>query len=248
MDPGDLTEIERRETSQNGEDGILEFLCRGIEIPTLSVVELGCGDGRTNCTRALVRREDLVEALWVDMGPDRCRKARRQTQKDGTADRVKVLERELTATNARQILPLLPTLRPDVLAVDLDSIDYYVVRALLWGGLLPSVMCLEYNSILDPHPVTVATRGPPGSKHWAFGCSLMAWQQLLSRWGYRFVTVESNGINAFFVQGAGYDLRLLDGVAWIHWAPNWGLDKRYGGPAERRRLLRESGVQLEVVD
>ena len=52
----DLTRFERREYSQNGEDGILDEILRRLSVDTGTAVEIGASDGEENITRALVER------------------------------------------------------------------------------------------------------------------------------------------------------------------------------------------------
>jgi len=42
------------------------------------------------------------------------------------------------------------------------------------------------------------------STRWNYGVSVSAWKKLLDRFEYEFITVEKNGINAFFIHPAAF--------------------------------------------
>jgi len=59
------------------------------------------------------------------------------------------------------------------------------------------VMCLEYLSYYQDQVVSVQP-GLPKYKKTYCGCSLAAYQLLTERFGYRFFTVDTYGVNSFF--------------------------------------------------
>ncbi len=54
----DLSMHERRQFSQNGEDGILEWIFDRFGTTSRWLVEIGASDGEENCTRNLVDQVD----------------------------------------------------------------------------------------------------------------------------------------------------------------------------------------------
>ena len=50
--------------------------------------------------------------------------------------------------------------------------------------------------------------------------SVGAWKTFFARHGYRFVTVDANGVNAFFVDPAHFDAGFLDAVRGLPFAEN----------------------------
>jgi hypothetical protein len=94
----------------------------------------------------------------------------------------------------------------DVFSLDIDSIDFHILKAVLDLGYRPKILVLEYNSAFGPNQaVTVPYKAvfnrwdehPDGIY---YGASVMAWRILLEPLGYKFVTVDSSGTNAFFVK------------------------------------------------
>jgi hypothetical protein len=91
-----------------------------------------------------------------------------------------------------------------VASVDLDGNDGPIVRSLLTAGLDPDVFVVEYNAKFPP-PVEFEL--PYDDHHtWGnndyFGVSLQRWVTIFSHAGYRLVTCNENGINAFFVKSS----------------------------------------------
>jgi hypothetical protein len=50
--------------------------------------------------------------------------------------------------------------------------------------------------------------------------SIAGWKAFFARHGYRFVTVDRNGVNAFFVDPACFDAGFLSGIAGLDFAEN----------------------------
>lgn len=95
----------------------------------------------------------------------------------------------------------------DLLSLDMDGVDYWIWRAL--DCVRPRVVVLEYQGILDPHPITVPySRG--FDRHDLdidyYGASLTAFVRLGKAKGYRLVGCNRNQLNAFFIRdGIGED-------------------------------------------
>ena len=88
----------------------------------------------------------------------------------------------------------------DLLSVDLDGNDWYIVREVL-RRLAPAVIVVEYNAKFPP-PVDFVIDYDPNHR-WTvddyFGASLTAWDRLLHD-RYRLVCCNYTGCNAFFVR------------------------------------------------
>ena len=91
----------------------------------------------------------------------------------------------------------------DVLSLDLDGNDLYLVEALLKAGHVPKLLVVEYNAKFIP-PVKWQIDYDPGHT-WQcddyFGASLASFDELFRRYRYRLVCCNSQtGSNAFFVR------------------------------------------------
>ncbi|HRE31754.1 MAG TPA: hypothetical protein PLD88_07270, partial [Candidatus Berkiella sp.] len=54
-----------------------------------------------------------------------------------------------------------------------------------------------------------------------YGVSVMAWRHLLEKQGYQFVTVDSNGVNAFFIQPACFASEFIAALKPKYFAENF---------------------------
>jgi hypothetical protein len=89
----------------------------------------------------------------------------------------------------------------DVLSIDIDSYDYWVLDALRVA--LPRILILEYNALFGPERrVTIPLGQPLDSTPKGYhGASLAALTDLAARRGYRLITCENAGVNAFYLRG-----------------------------------------------
>jgi hypothetical protein len=55
-----------------------------------------------------------------------------------------------------------------------------------------------------------------------YGVSVSAWRALLGRHGYRFVTVDSNGVNAFFIDPVCFPDGFADAIQGLAFRDNNG--------------------------
>jgi hypothetical protein len=88
----------------------------------------------------------------------------------------------------------------DLLSIDIDSYDYWVLEAL--EACSPRLLVVEYNAAFGPdRAVTIPPRQPleGAPKHYR-GASLAALEKLARRKGYRLVACEQSGVNAFFLR------------------------------------------------
>lgn len=184
--------------SQNDEDGITMEILRRIGILENGVfAEFGVGNGFENNTLILAALG--WSGFWVggeELDFNVKNKSRFCYIKDWiTLEKIVPLtEKGLKNINKHEI---------DVISLDLDGNDYYLVERLLENKYLPKLFILEYNAKFIP-PVQFKIRYDEryqwkGSDY--FGASLATFCSLLSRFDYKLVCCNSDsGSNAFFVQ------------------------------------------------
>ncbi|CAN5440073.1 hypothetical protein BH10ACT3_BH10ACT3_00800 [soil metagenome] len=196
---GVFASVERSEFSQNGEDGILAHLFSLLNVQGGVFVEIGAADGEQNCTRALA--ESGWSGFWLEGDPDLADHARALP----VATRVRVERTMVSPSAIVDVLRRLGVPRSvDLLSLDIDSCDFWVMRAIL-GEFDPTVLAVEINGE-HPWPWVLPLRqgsGPQarGWDHsWNYGASLGAYDALLSAAGYSLVGCDSQGVNAFFVR------------------------------------------------
>ena len=91
----------------------------------------------------------------------------------------------------------------DVLSLDLDGNDYYLVREILSAGILPKLFILEYNAKF-PSPIKWTIEYDVNHV-WDVtdyqGASLAAFAELLSEFSYTVICCNAaTGANAFFIR------------------------------------------------
>ena len=89
----------------------------------------------------------------------------------------------------------------DVLVIDTDLYDYYILKAILESGWLPKIIVAEFNARLGPKVSWTVPRDS-NLDFWDetdfSGASLYAQAKLTEMYGYVLVHVDSAGVNAFY--------------------------------------------------
>jgi hypothetical protein len=110
--------------------------------------------------------------------------------------------------------------------IDIDGIDFHVLESVLSLGYRPKIIVVEYNSAFGPEQAITVPNEPRFERFRAhptglyYGASVAAWRSLLESHEYRFVTVESSGTNAFFVDPAAFQHSFLTGIRGSDFAMN----------------------------
>ena len=193
---GDLTQRELRVFSQNGEDGVIEAILRGIGTLTQTFVEFGIESGiEGNC----VFLADVLGWDGLFMEGDRDRYAFLEA-KYRLRGGVRTVCADVGPHNINALLRAagVPS-QLDVLSVDVDGIDYWIWKAI--DAVRPRLVVIEYNAALDPDQRLVQPLEPrvswDGTDY--FGASIGALRTLAHTKGYRLVHTDLAGVNAFFV-------------------------------------------------
>ena len=198
-----LGNIEFKQYSQHGEDGVIAFLTSAIREPDHYFIEIGCADGRENNSSALLERG--YAGVAVDGDTQKIASYSQFAASKGWLGRVLPLACMVNFNNVVDIFSHFAVMTPDFFSLDIDGIDYYVMTHLLIAGFRPKVVCVEYNATMGDRPIVVNydeefDRWKKHQSGMYYGCSVASWKYLFGQFGYNFVTVESSGTNAFFVE------------------------------------------------
>jgi hypothetical protein len=241
-----LVRFEGRRRSQNGEDGVIAEILRRIGTRHRFFVEFGAENGAEgNCAI-------LAEAGWTglfmeaDLAKFAALRAAWRHRPQVRTRRVSVEPDTIERLFAEAGVP--PD--PDVVSIDVDSIDWHLWQAL--RRYEPRLVVIEYNAGLPlesrlVQPLELA--GTWDGTDW-FGASLGAFEALAESKGYALVHTETRGVNAFFVRRdllPGTDLPSGDAVA-RHRANYFGAGQGHPrDPQNRPWLELDSGglVRLE---
>ncbi|MGB0036167.1 MAG: hypothetical protein WBP79_11895 [Candidatus Acidiferrales bacterium] len=185
--------------SQADEDGILHEIFRRIGEGGRTFVELGSGSGLENNTLFL-----LVQGwrgVWIEGSAQKAATAKKNLRASIAEGRLRILQRFITAKNVDEaIRSHVPVPEVDLLSVDLDGNDYYILGAI--HSIAPRVIVAEYNAKFPPDVPWVMeyNEGHRWDSSDYFGSSLKALETLLSERAYVLVGCSLLGTNAFFVQ------------------------------------------------
>jgi len=196
-----LSDHEYQVFSQWGEDGIVEYLVKEVNVRSKTFIEFGIEDYRESNTRFLLIHRNW-KGLVFDPNPENIARLRRSTicWRHGlravtafiTADNINSLIREQGIAGEIGLL-----------SIDIDGNDYWVWQAI--ETVNPEIVVIEYNHRFGPElAVTIPydEAFQRGKQHPIiyFGASLRALVLLGQSKGYAFVGCNSSGVNAFFVR------------------------------------------------
>lgn len=243
LDPTRTLSWEFSAFSQNGEDGIIDHLLSLVKAPTRYFVEIGASDGLENNSSylAFVKK---YRGLMVEGNPTKSANSRRFLQHMNwgvTHITMLVTPEKMLDLRNQALYP-----DPDLFTLDIDGVDFYIARAALDAGFRPKILCVEYNSTFGPERALTVTYRPDFDYTVAhpsllyYGASLAAWKCFFASRGYHFVTVDSAGVNAFFVDPAAVDMTTLGGLDNIDFEENAAHRVRCGLPwQEQFALIRK---------
>lgn len=199
----DLRMAEFQVFSQWGEDGIIQYLIKNLDITHKTFVEFGVETFReANCRFLMVN--DFWRGLVIDGSKSNIRtiEQSREMWKYG-------LQTICAFINRDNIAELIDRANFDgigILSVDIDGMDYHVLEQAVVCD--PDVVIVEYNSTFGP---TASVTIPydkdfyRGTSHYSdlyFGASAAGFDWLLNKHGYALVAGNSAGNNLFFVRRA----------------------------------------------
>lgn len=209
--------------SQNGEDGIIDVLRGQLKHSNRYVVEIGAAEGTENNSSWLLTTAGY-EGLMIEGDPRQSARARRNVARYSIGS--ECVSMFVTLGTIDAILAKIVYPDPDVFSLDIDGNDYHIANALFDSGFRPKIVSVEYNSAFGPERSVASQyrddfrRTTAHTSHLYYGVSVGAWKTFFARRGYRFVTVDSNGVNAFFVDPALFDAAFLDSVQRLPFAEN----------------------------
>lgn len=196
-----LKDVEFSSYSQNGEDGIIDWLVETLKLSEKSnFVELGCGDFRECNTRFLLKKRNW-RGLLIDANMQNINAIKNDDvywKYDLSVINYKLKKNDINEILFRNDF----TKKIGVLSLDIDGNDYWILSELNYE---PAIIVCEYNGVLgDKFQLTVLYDDNFNrlEKHYSnqyYGASILAFIEVLKKKNYVFVGSDSRGINAFFV-------------------------------------------------
>lgn len=245
-----INQHEKKVYSQNGEDGIINYIFSNIGTTNKFSVEFGVGDGFESNTAYLLEKKNW-KGLMMDYGSDdkihvsNILKKAWQNKDLGFKQNIqndmrfakKILSRNkrtklfqldiknerVTAENIQNLFAKYDVpINFDLLSIDIDFNDYWVWKSIV--DYSPRVVIIEYNSSIPFNESKVVPYDPDsvwdGTNY--FGASLLALNNLAFKKGYTLVGCDSNGINAFFCKTDLLDDYCLNSIDELYRSPKYG--------------------------
>ena len=197
-----LWDAEVKVYSQWGEDGILDYLCERIGLTKPKVLEIGAGNF-TECNSRFLAENRNASVFAVDGRNDLIPSIERNSLRWKT--HIYGYQTWVTPENINEILEKAREAigKPDVLSLDLDGNDYWILQAANLDSV--SVVVVEYNPLFGHSKAVTVARDDTferTSKHYSwlyYGASIKAFIDALNKKDFVFVGTNRVGNNAFFV-------------------------------------------------
>lgn len=194
--------------SQNGEDGIIHEIFNRIGVTNKFFVEFGVETGiQCNSTCLLLQGWN---GLWIEGSEEYCTKIKENIKEPIETGQLQIKNAFITPQNIEEIFNEFDIPKePDLLSIDIDSVDYWVRKAIT--NYKPRVLIMEYNAAYFPPIVWIKKKTEPiWNGDINMGASLQALHDLNKLMGYTLVGCDFNGVNAFFVRDDCYDENLFE--------------------------------------
>jgi len=197
----DLDEVNFKVFSQNGEDGIIDFILYKLNIKIPKFIEIGVGDF-SECNTRFIYRKNHPKGLIVDIIKNFSKKVSlvEETWKGGLI----TIEKKIDPTNINRVLSENNfDNNIDLFSIDIDGIDYWVLKELPKN--FSKILVAEYNPYFgDKFHLTVPNikefnRTNYHYSELCFGCSLPALIELMEEKNMTFIGSNLFRNNAFFI-------------------------------------------------
>ena len=198
-----ITSLDKAEVkiySQNGEDGVIDYINNSLGLINFNFVEIGVGDYSEANTRYLYESY-YPKGLIIDNIDNFYKKVKKNINL--WKGDLRVLNTSVTSENINNILETNCGFEIDLFSLDIDGIDYWVLKEL--KPQISKVFIAEYNPIFgDRIEVTVPDLPNFNRKDYhysclCFGMSLKALINLMDKKGYYFLGTNRLKNNAFFI-------------------------------------------------
>ena len=215
-----LEDYERTIYSESGEDGILDILFILFNVTNKFYVEFGAEYGEQCNTRALHEFRHFSGVLF-DMNYEN--------------KEIQLYKHMITESNVIDIFKQYHVpVNMDLLSVDIDSHDFYVLEEIL-KHYTPRIIVCEYNATHLPNEDKVVLKYATQFQGNYFGASILAFYKLGKKYNYSLVYANHKGVNLFFIhntilQNSIYSIKYRNDVEKIYNTPKYGSGPNGGHP------------------
>ena len=195
----EINKYEFKKTSQNNEDGIIQYIFNKIQLKKINFIEIGFDYYENNSINFLNK---VNKGLFIDGSKEKVLKLRSILKLFYPFKNIKVLSKFINRENLNEIINSCFSEKEEVdfLSIDVDGNDYYLFENLL---IKPKIICIEYNFWYGSNqkcsiPYDRNFIWKEGLLY--FGASLNALCSLGKNKGYHLIALDSNCVNAFFIR------------------------------------------------
>lgn len=207
--------------SQNGEDGIIDYLMTQLKRKNRYFIEIGAANGIANNTAWLAHAKKYA-GLMID-GDELSIEIAKRNNPIG----IEAYSMFVDKDNVDKIKKLAIYNNPDVFSLDIDGNDYYIAKAIIASGFRPKIFVVEYNSAFGPEnskTIMYASDFNIAKAHQSqlyYGVSVTGWKNFFESHGYKFVTVDSNGVNAIFIDMDEFEISFVNQIKGLSFVENF---------------------------
>ena len=188
---------EYRITSQNNEDGIIEYIFSNVPNNKF-FVELGFDFFECNSLNLI---KNGWNGILIDVDEDKCLKMERCLKFFYPKNSVKILNKKINRENINELIfSSTDEKKIDFLSIDIDGNDYWILENIDTRKV--NVICSEYNHWIGNNTQRVIPYNNDFTYKYDyyFGASLHSYVNLLNSRNFDLVAVDSSGTNAFYVK------------------------------------------------
>jgi hypothetical protein len=195
-----LEQSECKIFSQNGEDGILDYIISMLKIKRPNFIEIGVGTYVEANTRFIYDRHS-PKGLIIDTEKNLANKV--FSNVNSWKGDLRVVEERVSTENINNIISKNCNFNIDIFSLDIDSIDYWIIEKLKEN--ISKIFVAEYNSTFGSSlEVTVPNLNNFDRKeyhysHLCYGMSLKALINIMAKKNFYFIGTNSVRNNAFFI-------------------------------------------------
>jgi hypothetical protein len=192
--------------SGNGQDGILLYLLTILGVEHHTIIDIGCGNGIGGNSANLIINHGF-DGLLIDGDRASIERGTHFYSKLGLLynNPPHFVNALLNKENVDSIISSWSyknEVEVDVLSIDIDSIDLYILDAI--SCILPRIIVLEFNNAWSPTDSKSVPYGGAFTREWVDGllyggASLAAFNKILKAKGYRLIGCDSSGFDAYFI-------------------------------------------------
>ncbi len=198
-----LHDYEFKIFSQFGDDGIIQYLIKNIEIKNEIFIEFGVENYLESNTRFLMMNNN-----WSGFVMDGSQEAMNSLQKESWYWKYNLTNKAvfIDTDNINALLSSTGFSNIGLLHIDLDGNDYYIFDVIDLSTLNPSIIILEYNSVFGKERAITSLYDKTFNRtnaHYSnlfYGASLQAINYAAAKKGYSFIGCNTAGNNAYFVR------------------------------------------------